>query len=199
MPTNINWNQPFNNGVKLAKINVKDSNGTDRADYLATIQSFVVPWPAANGGFIEYIIIERQFQGQWFLYWIYPQTDFPSPPSTGTSTYSGQIIFDPGISRTYTRYGINTSQGPVTRRYNIPFVNSNYDALMNNATTPQYSAKLMDVDYTSGITTPYNFGLLISGTADRAPVQDTNYESSAWTNIRYNGSRQTSFDFNIPY
>lgn len=193
MPTNINWNYVFNNGVKLAKIAYKDADGTDRRDYLGTIQSFVVPWPAANGGSIEYIILDRQPRSNHYLFFIYPQPDSPS-----NSTFSFTLFpsFDPGLSRTYTTYGINISTGPVTRRYNITFANSDYDVLMNNAFAPQFSAKYMDVDYTSGITTPYNFELLVSGTADRAPIQDTNYASAAWSNIRYNGSRQSSIDFN---
>ncbi len=198
MPTNINWNYTFNNGVKLAKIHIRanDNDGTNISDYLATIQSFVVPWSDAFGGPIEYIILDRQFQGNYFLLWIYPQ---PLSPNNSTLTEVISPIFDPGISTTYTTYGTYTSQGVTTRRYNIPFTNGNYDALMNNAINPQFSAKFMDVDYSIGITTPYNFELLVSGTADRAPVQDTNYASAAWSNIRYDGSRQSSRDFNIPY
>ena len=199
MPTNINWNQPFNNGVKLAKIHVRanDNDGTNISSYLSTIQSFVIPWPEANGGPIEYIILERSLQGNgsYFLFWIYPQ---PLSPNDSTFTYLLSPSFDPGISRTYTTYGAYSTQGPTTRRYNIPFTNGDYDVLMNNAINPQFSAKFMDVDYSVGITTPYNFGLLVSGTADRAPVQDTNYASAAWSNIRYNGSRQSSRDFNKP-
>jgi hypothetical protein len=44
--------------------------------------------------------------------------------------------------------------------------------------------------------TPVNFGLIISGTADRAYVQDSNYSSQAWSNIRYNGSKTTSYIVN---
>ena len=193
MPTNINWNYTFNNGVKLAKVSNVDANGNNISNYLNTIQSFNIPWPAANGGPIEYIIIDRQPQLNFYLFYIYPQ---PLSPSDNTFTYNSFIPFDPGISQTY--YAPNPN-GTSTISYNVPFTNGEYDATMNNASTPQYSAKYMDVDYTTGITTPYNFELLISGTADRAPVQDTNYSSKAWINIRYNGSRQSSRDFNVPY
>jgi hypothetical protein len=59
----------------------------------------------------------------------------------------------------------------------------------------------MDVNYgwKGGINTPLNFGPILDGTAERAAVQDSNYSSLAWSNIRYNGSRQTSRDFNKPY
>jgi hypothetical protein len=195
MPTNINWNNTFNNGVKLAKISKVDNTGNNISDYLNTIQSFTIPWNAANGGPIEYIILDRQQQTNHYLFFIYPQ---PLSPNNNTLVDSLFTLFNPGISRNYYAPGAQTPGGLSTRRYTIPFTNGDYDVLINNASTPQYSAKYMDIDYSVGITTPYNFGLLISGTADRAPVQDTNYSSNAWTNIRYNGSRQSSIDFNKP-
>ena len=65
-----------------------------------------------------------------------------------------------------------------------------------NAEIPQFSSQFMDVDYTSTFTSPVNFDLIISGTADRAQIQDSNYSSQAWSNIRYNGVRSNSSDFN---
>jgi len=73
---------------------------------------------------------------------------------------------------------------------------NDYNALFGNAETPQFSTQLMDVDYTSTFTTPVNFDLIISGTADRAQVQDSNYSSQAWSNIRYNGVKSNSSGFN---
>ena len=78
----------------------------------------------------------------------------------------------------------------------------NYDysgdnPIINNSVADVTSVHYMDVDYGSGITVPYNFDLLISLSASKAPVQDSNYYSKAWSDIRYNGSRHSSFDFNI--
>ena len=75
----------------------------------------------------------------------------------------------------------------------INFDYNNYNPLLGNAETPQYSTVWMDVDYSQNPLVPVNFGLIISGTADRAFVQDSNYSSKAWSNIRYNGSRTNSF------
>lgn len=83
--------------------------------------------------------------------------------------------------------------------FNPEFINwdyNDYNALLGNAETPQFSTTFMDVDYTSTFTTPVNFDLIISGTADRALVQDSNYNSQAWSNIRYNGVESNSPDFN---
>jgi hypothetical protein len=73
---------------------------------------------------------------------------------------------------------------------------NDYNALLGNAETSQFSNTFMDVDYTSTFTTPVNFDLIISGTANRASVQDSNYNSQAWSNIRYNGVESNSPDFN---
>jgi hypothetical protein len=78
----------------------------------------------------------------------------------------------------------------------IDFDYNDYNALFGNAEIPQFSSQFMDVDYTSTFTSPVNFDLIISGTADRAQVQDSNYSSQAWSNIRYNGVRSNSSDFN---
>jgi len=57
----------------------------------------------------------------------------------------------------------------------------------------------MKVDLDEGITVPSNFDALIDGVAERASVQDSNYSSLAWSNLRYNGSRASSKNFNISF
>jgi hypothetical protein len=78
----------------------------------------------------------------------------------------------------------------------INFDYNDYNPLLGNAEIPQYSTTWMDVDYSQNPVIPINFSLIISGTADRAFVQDSNYSSKAWSNIRYNGSRTTSYRIN---
>jgi hypothetical protein len=68
--------------------------------------------------------------------------------------------------------------------------------LQNNATEPRLSSIYQDIDYSNGLV-PINISLLVSGTADKAPIQDSNYTSKGWTNSRYNGSRVSSTDFNV--
>jgi len=91
---------------------------------------------------------------------------------------------------------------PTLTIFNPEFIDwdyNDYNALLGNAEGPQFSYKYMDIDYSNSPLTPINFDLIISGTADRAPVQDSNYSSAAWSNIRYKGSRQSSYDFNKPF
>jgi len=73
---------------------------------------------------------------------------------------------------------------------------NDFNPLFNNAEEARASIQFLDVDYESGLTTPLNFIPIISGTAVHAAVQDSNYASKAWSNIRYNGVRSTSLGFN---
>jgi hypothetical protein len=75
----------------------------------------------------------------------------------------------------------------------LNFDYNDYNPLLGNAETPQFSTVWMDIDYSQNPLVPINFGLIISGTADRAFVQDSNYSSKAWSNLRYNGSRTNSY------
>jgi len=74
--------------------------------------------------------------------------------------------------------------------------NPDYDAILNNATTPQYSTIYQDIDYSTGLV-PTNFELLTNGNAEYAPIQDSNYTATGWSNSRYKGSRASSPDFNV--
>jgi len=75
----------------------------------------------------------------------------------------------------------------------LNFIYNDYNPLLGNAETPQYSNTWMDIDYSQNPVVPTNFDLIIAGTADRAYVQDSNYSSKAWSNLRYNGSRTNSY------
>ncbi len=76
------------------------------------------------------------------------------------------------------------------------FAYSDYNAILGNATIPQFSTIYQDVDYASNGTVPINFDLITSGSARKAQTQDSNYTQTGWTNGRYNGSRNSSTDFN---
>ena len=73
---------------------------------------------------------------------------------------------------------------------------SDYNAIFGNIDIPQYSETFMQIDYNTGGTIPTNFGLLYSGSAAKASIQDSNYTQAGWSNGRYNGSSNSSIDFN---
>lgn len=173
MPTTIpNYGVPYNEGVKLIKISKIDTNSVDQTNVLSQLQSITLALP--NGTPITYIILSTFEYSNYFLY----QTAVNATDVGGG--FQQFALFSPAVAN---------------------FVSSDYDTTYGFADFPQFSRKFMDVNYgwEGGINTPLNFGLIISGTADRAAVQDSNYSSRAWSNIRYNGSRVSSRNFNVPF
>jgi hypothetical protein len=166
-------------GVKYAKIARIDQNGTDRSAYLEQLQSFILTY--SDVGSVQYFINSIQEQTDCYLFGLQAQPI----TSSGDTTFAGIII-------TYTSSFIPNPEF-------INFEYNDYNPLFGNAEAPQFSSQFLDVDYGAGINTPINFGLILSGTADPAQVQDSNYSSAAWSNIRYNGSRVSSYDFNKPF
>ena len=73
---------------------------------------------------------------------------------------------------------------------------SDYNAVFGNVDMPQYSQTFMQIDYNTGGTIPTNFELLYNGSAVKASIQDSNYTQRGWSNGRYNGSSNSSIDFN---
>ena len=77
------------------------------------------------------------------------------------------------------------------------FYNSDFNPIINNVLVDRLNTIYQDVDYSTGITTPTNFALLISGSALKAAVQDSNYSSKRVTLPRYEGSKSTSQHLNV--
>jgi hypothetical protein len=76
------------------------------------------------------------------------------------------------------------------------FYNSDENALLNSVQDIRQSTIFQDVDYSSGITTPVNFNAIISGSANKATVPDSNYTTKRHIIPRYLGSRSTSQQLN---
>ncbi len=166
-------------GVKYAKIARIDQNGTDRSAYLEQLQSFILTY--SDVGSVQYFINSIQEQTDCYLFGLQAQ-----PITSSGDTVSTDVIIN------YTSSLIPNPEFP-------DFEYNDYNALFGNAETPQFSSQFLDVDYGAGIFFPQNFDTIISGTATPASVQDSNYSSKTWSNIRYNGSRVSSYDFNKPF
>ena len=119
-----------------------------------------------------------------------------------TDTFITTVSTELGAAATITNITWNITQSAIFNGSSsltlfnpdaLNFDYNNYNPLLDNAEIPQYSNVWMDVDYSQNPLVPINFGLIISGTADRAFVQDSNYSSKAWSNLRYNGSRTNSY------
>jgi hypothetical protein len=74
---------------------------------------------------------------------------------------------------------------------------SDYNPTMNNIDAERLSTIYDEVSYYPGITTPTNFDVIISGSAVKAAVQDSNYTSKRITDPRYNGVKSTNQYLNI--
>ena len=72
------------------------------------------------------------------------------------------------------------------------FYNSDQNPLLNDVSENSTSKFHQDIDYNTGALTPTNFDLLISGSAQRAQVQDSNYSTKRHIIPRYEGSKSTS-------
>jgi hypothetical protein len=70
--------------------------------------------------------------------------------------------------------------------------------LLNNVLDNRLSSEFMDIDYSNNPIIPVNQQLLLSGSADKFPVPDSNYTALGMANARYFGSKTTSPNFNKP-
>lgn len=75
------------------------------------------------------------------------------------------------------------------------FYFSEYNVLVNNSERSRQSTLFQEVDRNSGIV-PQNLPAINSNQATPAQVQDSNYSSNAYSNIRYNGSILSSAQLN---
>ena len=73
---------------------------------------------------------------------------------------------------------------------------TDFNPLINNFLEPRIGTLYQDVDYSSGATEPVNFNLIISGSATKAAVQDSNYTLRRSVIPRYEGSKSTSKNLN---
>jgi len=115
---------------------------------------------------------------------------------TGTNpSLSGSVPFtqnseDEFYNGQFSGSFIEVTNGELGDNDNLP--------LYNNVLENRLSSFYMDVDYTNNITTPVNQQLILSGSADKFPIPDSNYTTARNINPRYDGSRTTSPGFNQP-
>jgi len=68
----------------------------------------------------------------------------------------------------------------------------NTTPLLNNVSESRKSIFYEDVDYGANAYVPTNYSLILSGSAYKAEIQDSNYSSgSSWSRVRYQGVKNT--------
>ncbi len=103
------------------------------------------------------------------------------------------IVFNQTVATTSTSNEVIININPEADNFEY----SDYNAILGNATFPQYSRIYQTVNYaSSGGPIPINFDLIVSGAAPKASIQDSNYSQAGWSNGRYDGSKVSSTDFN---
>jgi len=112
-----------------------------------------------------------------------------------TSNYVDGDVW--GIDINQSPFTQSTEETLVTIEPSYDFQFSDYNILNGNIDIPRTSRQFMDVDYSTGVLLPTNITTIISGTANAAPVQDSNYTLQRNIRPRYDGSRSSSPDFNI--
>jgi Flp pilus assembly protein TadG len=78
-----------------------------------------------------------------------------------------------------------------------PFINSDYDVLMNNAVINRPNSLFLDVDFADSQILPINQQAILSGSATPAVIQDSYYSSNWWASSRYNGQQLFNQKYNV--
>ena len=78
------------------------------------------------------------------------------------------------------------------------YIESDCLPLLNNTIDNRLNSYYMDVDYSNNSVIPVNQQLLLTGSAFKFPIPDSNYTAYRSVNPRYDGSKTTSPDFNLP-
>jgi hypothetical protein len=123
---------------------------------------------------------------------IYGEYFYLAINSTVTSKFTGSFYVTQSVPPTASISDLVVLQPYIDEDFYV----SEYNVLAGNAVIPRYSALYMDVDYTTNTIQATNSASIISGSATRAAVQDSNYTNTGWINARYNGTKVSSIDYN---
>ncbi len=99
-------------------------------------------------------------------------------------------------------YGFNIASKSLINTVFEPFVpqtfkNSDCNPFYGNAMEDTLSTVYYDVDYANNPNVAVNFDAIMNGTATKAEIQDYNYYARRSTIPRYEGSKNTSNDYNV--
>jgi len=179
------------------KYPIPQADSTTQSDYTASISTYNIT--ASNGGSWPNLSSSLNFSvtQSW----------------TGSySSYSGSISFTrddqsefftgelSGSNLTVTTQSLNANNNYITQSNpdTSLFELSPYNVLVNNVSSSTLSSFFMDVDYSNGGVLPINQQSLLSGSAVKFEIVDSNYTAYRNVALRYDGSKTTSPNFNKP-
>lgn len=135
-------------------------------------------------GVVKAKILDRQKRTGWYFLRIEQVKVDTLPPVTGVVG-----VGTPAEQSIYTFSNSNFIYIPYIRS---SFINSDYNAILNNATQPKTNAVAQIVDRSSDAQNPTNLQAIINFTAPPADVQNCSYTKAGIVNSRYDGTKLNS-------
>ena len=159
------------------------SASVDLTPQLTQVQQITIPLPTAGTSAILNITSRTATQSGTTKYFFFLTDPYSTTYITSPSG-SGGLIFSPSIDA-------------------AEFNASPYNVLNGLIEAQRESTYIMDADEYKvgseglpvGYTGPINIYELLSGSANKARVQDSNYSISGWSNARYRGSVTDQYDY----
>jgi len=157
-----------NNSVTALTVSSTGCDGKNYAPSLEVLESITI-----NG--VELIINSKEVYSEYYFYETQPTSFNPNSDTLVTGSCTG-IIFNPFL------------QG-------IDFTYNDYNALLGNSSELKQSGYIYEVDRKVNQIIPSNLSAILSGSAVKAQVQDSNYSSLGFTNGRYLGTKTNTLDY----
>ena len=181
----------WNNGEKVQYIKISDTPLTG-----SNISSII-----GKADWIEFSMLQARDKNGSLLY----------PTATSTSRIERYIIDNVNDKGLYNSIIINDSSPETSTAVaansssaetGFSFIDQQFEIdqdcnpLLNNAIESRINEWLQDVDYSVNATTPVNFEQIISGSATKAAIPQSNYTQLGFVNSRYAGSSTTRDNIN---
>ena len=153
-------------------------NGVNTFDALAGITTLTIP---IEGTSYTFTVLARELKEGYYFFSV-------DPVYVSELTGNDVSLYD-NIDCTFTTF--------LPSANDATFTNSEYNPLISNAIDIRLNSFFLDVNRIKSQIKPTNYDRIISGTADYAPIPDSNYTSIGFTNGRYTGTKTTKADFGI--
>ena len=160
-----------------------------------TITGSIQPqWNNYNSGTIEHfeggaagvvnsLNIKSNTSQSWYVTHTIPSGSITTLHDDQSEFYNGEYS---GSHIVVSTQNLTSGSGDISYGGNFP------QSLFNNIEDARTSTKYQDIDYSFGSTEPVNLDLLVSGSALKAEVQDSNYSTRRHIEPRYNGVKNTT-------
>jgi hypothetical protein len=152
-------------------------NGINTFDSLAGIITLAVP---IEGIVYTFTILTRELKSDYYFFTVNP---------VYVPSLAGEVS-------DYDNFDCNRTTF-LPSANDATFETSVYNAIIGNAIESRLSSFFFDVNRIKSQIKPTNYERIISGTANYAPVPDSNYSSVGFTRGRYIGTKTTSNDFGV--